>query len=164
MSVTLSTLLQAQLKQGKVKLLEGNLLALDPGETTGYCIFNPQGVLIAQGQERTWPLESCIPVISKLLEAYQPKAVVFESYQVYSWKTEDHSWSQIPTVQVIGCVKTLIILANISYFQQTAQVAKQFVSDQRLKDWNMWFVGIRHARDAIRHACYFLLFGPKNSS
>jgi hypothetical protein len=82
-----------------------------------------------------------------------------ESYQVYDWKKDEHSFSQVPTLQVIGCIKTICKILHIPYYSQTAQVAKHFCTDEKLEQWGMWKRGERHARDAIRHGCYWLLFG-----
>lgn len=146
---------------------EGRLLALDPGETTGVAGFTAdaeEAVLTYANQIKTWPLEVGVSQLTKLLDSQTPDVVVFESYQVYEWKTSEHSWSQIPTVQVIGAVKTLLIQRDIPYYTQTAQVAKKFVDDEKLEKWGFWHKGMRHARDATRHGCYFLLFGPKKDS
>lgn len=146
---------------------EGTLLALDPGETTGATCFTcskEDAVCCYGGQIKTWPLEEGIVAFSELLKNLNPTQVVFESYQVYEWKTKDHTWSDIPTVQIIGMIKTLLILNRIPFSTQTAQVAKGFCDDAKLKEWGYWLPGIRHARDAIRHACYYLLFGPSKDS
>lgn len=147
---------------------DGILLALDPGETTGIACFatnHSEGstALVHASQIKTWPLEAGVENLWDLLNTLKPDSVVFESYQVYEWKSKDHVWSQIPTVQVIGMIKTLCIQKGIPYYQQTAQVAKGFCTDDKLTQWGFWQTGLRHARDAIRHACYFLLFGPSKT-
>lgn len=150
----------------KAFIFDGVLLALDPGETTGVACFasdSTTATLVHASQIKTWPLELGVENMTKLLKELEPKSLVFESYQVYEWKSKDHVWSQIPTVQVIGMIKTLCIQMGIPYHTQTAQVAKGFVTDDKLKAWGYWQDGLRHARDAIRHACYFLLFGPSKT-
>lgn len=150
-------------KQKPETKFEGTLLALDPGETTGVACFgcDEEATLVYGNQIKTWPLELGVANFTKLMDDLKPDCVVFESYQVYEWKTDTHSWSQIPTVQVIGMIKTILIQRDIPYHTQTAQVAKQFCNDEKLEQWGYWLSGLRHARDAIRHGCYFLLFGPK---
>jgi hypothetical protein len=162
LTVKFEQLLASQLKAKPHLKIEGNLLALDPGETTGWSIW-ADGKLKDQGQVKTWPMEVCVPALQTVITLSSPSIVVYESYQVYEWKTEDHTWSQIPTVQVIGCLQTLLLMQKIPYHTQTAQVAKQFVSDERLEQWDFWFKGVRHARDSIRHGLYFQLFGPSNT-
>jgi hypothetical protein len=144
----------------------GTLAAFDPGETTGVVTFHAtldDAQLINRHQLRTWPLEECVKSVSLFLDAVKPDAVVFESYRVYGWKTDQHSFSEVPTIQVIGSIKTLLIQRGIPYFTQSAQQAKQFVTDEKLEAWGYWHSGLKHARDATRHACYFLLFGPPKS-
>jgi hypothetical protein len=159
MPVPFDVIYHSQIRKDPTLRRDGILMALDPGQTTGVAVFE-DGKLKDQLQIKTWPMVDCVQSFRHIFDVHKPKCVVFESYQVYEWKTEDHTWSQIPTVQVIGCIQTLLILQNIPYFTQTAQVAKQFVSDEKLEEWGYWFKGIRHARDAIRHGLYFLLFGP----
>lgn len=159
MSVPFDVLYHSQIRKNPSLRCDGILIALDPGQTTGVAVFE-DGKLKDQLQVKTWPLTECINNLKPIFDVHKPKRVVYEAYLVYEWKQEDHVWSQIPTVQVIGCIQTLLILADIPHFTQTAQVAKQFVTDQRLEEWGMWFTGIKHARDAIRHGLYFLLFGP----
>jgi hypothetical protein len=151
-------------KQKGIEPFEGILLALDPGETTGvacYSCTKEEAVLVHASQIKTWPLEKGVLTFQELVKQLSPAKVVFESYQVYEWKTDDHTWSQIPTVQVIGMIQTILIQHNIPYTTQTAQVAKGFCDDAKLKSWGYYQPGLRHARDAIRHATYYLLFGPK---
>lgn len=157
------TLLELHLKDPE-KRFKGVLLALDPGETTGWTIFK-DGKFKVCGQIKTWPIADGVTNLAMLLDTHSPDHVVFERYGIYKWKTETHSNSDVPTLQVIGMIKTLCILeSDIPYSMQTAQIAKGFCTDQKLKDWGFWESGQRHARDAIRHACYYLLFRPKNDS
>lgn len=144
----------------------GRLLTFDPGETTGWSsweVTEEEAKLVQSGQIKTWPIKNAVDEFTFLLNAHQPDIVVFESYQVYEWKAEDHTWSQIPTVQIIGCLRTLLIQMSIPEHTQTAQVAKQFCKDEKLEEWGLWKKGERHARDALRHACYYILFGKKSA-
>lgn len=148
------------------KRFEGNILAFDPGETTGTCQFTAtqtEVTLINQTQGKTWPLENAVRHFETTLKYVRPKIVVFERYGIYSWKTDQHVNSEVPTVQVIGCLKTICIQQEIPFISQTAQIAKQFCTDDKIDAWGFDPKGKRHARDATRHACYFLLFGHKEA-
>lgn len=144
----------------------GTLMALDPGETTGMAIFKsgPNRIdLIHFAQLDTWPMNFAVASFMSVLETHKPSYVVHEVYRVYGWKTDEHSWSEVPTLRIIGCLETLCIQRSLRYHSQTAQQAKNFCTDDKLKSWGM-FEGIpRHARDAIRHGTYNLLFGPHPS-
>ena len=142
----------------KVEPFHGTILALDPGETTGWALFENQN-LVKSGQISTWPMKHAVSELSKLL-LEDPTHVVYEQYRVYSWKSDDHKWSNVPTLHIIGCIETLSILRGNSYSDQSAQVAKNFCTDEKLQRWDFYKTGERHARDAIRHGCYYLLFGP----
>jgi hypothetical protein len=142
----------------------GTIIGVDPGHTTGIAVVEATFDTIRQHQSfqvTTWPLEQGVTEFTRLLDTYKPRLVVFERYAVYEWKAEEHSWSEIPTVQVIGCLKTLCIQKGIPTYQQTAQQAKQFVTDDKLEAWGFYERGKKHARDAMRHAIYYLLFGPR---
>lgn len=148
-------------KVKKVKAFEGTLLALDPGETTGWASFSSADTkceMTNQGQINTWPQSNMVEQLTKLLDEVKPTHVVYEIYAIYEWKAEDHSWSQVPTLHVIGCVETLCIQRGITFSSQTAQIAKNFCTDDKLHTWDYYIKGQRHARDAIRHGCYFLMF------
>jgi hypothetical protein len=160
---TFSRIVEAVRVKKGLRPFTGRLLALDPGETTGWSLWENNG-LVDCGQKKTWPLTHAIDSFQELLTLH-PTIIVFESYQVYEHKLEEHTWSRVPTIQVIGCLKTLVLLhgrvfGQIPYTTQTAQVAKGFCTDDKLKQWGFWQQGMRHARDSIRHGAYYLLFGP----
>lgn len=155
---------EAAWKSKKIEPKFGVILSLDPGETTGWAVWRNDPIkgifLIAHGQLKTWPIEDCVRNMEELFRIYQPEHIVYEIYAVYEWKSADHSWSQIPTVQIIGCILTLAVQQVRSYSAQTAQIAKNFCTDDKLNMWHVYFKGVRHARDAIRHGIYYILFRP----
>lgn len=85
--------------------------------------------------------------------------VIYENYRVYAHKLERHSNSEVYTLRLVGVIEYLCdVKHKIPYYNQMAQQAKGFVTDDKLKKWGYYRQGLRHARDAIRHGCYFLLF------
>lgn len=164
-AITFSTFRKAANQAKKIFPYCGTVLALDPGETTGWALFqsSQDDVLLSKaGQLKTWGMPNCVRNMTDLIKEMKPTIVVHEVYSVYEWKSQDHSWSEVPTIHVIGCIETLCIQQNILFLSQTAQIAKNFCTDDKLKSWNYYIKGERHSRDAIRHGCYFLAFGnPK---
>jgi hypothetical protein len=151
----------------KITPFRGRLLALDPGETTGYAVFQGQPETgydwLAIDQIKTWPEHDAYSNIWMLLQSEKPSLVVNESYRIYDWKSDDHKWSQVNTVQVIGCIWTLCFHYEIQRAgEQSAQNAKGFWTDERLKEFGLYFPAIRHGRDATRHALHYLCFGQKS--
>lgn len=130
------------------------LLCLDPGHTTGWCLFE-DGKLTASGQADTI---SSWYEIDKLFEDVKPTMVIYENYRVYAHKLERHSNSEVFTLRLIGVIEYICWLDRTPYFNQMAHQAKGFVTDEKLKKWDYYQKGAKHARDAIRHGCYFLLF------
>jgi hypothetical protein len=138
------------------------ILCFDPGHTTGWACF--QGTeLIMSGQIDTTDITKATAEVSALINRNHVAAVVIEDYRVYKWRAKHHAGSDMLTTRVIGCIETLCIMNGISnIIKQPAHIAKGFCTDTRLKEWGFYVRGERHARDAIRHGCYFLLFGAIN--
>lgn len=163
-SITFNKFLLAAHKAKGVVPFEGILISLDPGETTGYAVWqsNREGAeLLEQGQLQTWPMHHALMNLDELFTRWKPIHVVHETYAVYEWKAESHSWSVVPTIQIIGCIITLCLQKYITFSDQTAQVAKNWCTDAKLKGWNFYSPGLRHARDAVRHGAYYLIFKPE---
>jgi hypothetical protein len=144
------------------KKIPGVLLCLDPGKTTGWCTF-VNGVLADVGH-----LENCYDDTNiktdgliSLLTTIKPDFIVYEDYRVYAHKLERHSYSQVHTIRLIGAIEVFCQMNHISTHKQMAVTAKGFVTDEKLEQWDMWKPAMKHARDAIRHGCYFLLFYKK---
>lgn len=138
------------------------ILAFDPGETVGWAYIDC-GVLMDSGQIRTteftWEQINCLK--NHIGQKTNPTLVAYESYRVYSWKTDDHAWNEVHTAQIIGIIRSVCLDQGIPYIPQTAHAAKQFVTDEKLQAWGLWKKGEKHARDAIRHAVYCTLFGKQ---
>lgn len=95
------------------------LLALDPGETTGYAALGPQGM-------RGTPLNGAMPFgqlvglerLSRFLFSQNPKdfdAVVIESYTILPTKISSHVGSEVETVQAVGICKAFAYCAGIPF-------------------------------------------------
>lgn len=95
-------------------------------------------------------------LISKLDPGYK---IVLENYRVYGWKSEDHSWSELHTSQMIGAIKAICDYEDRTPpIMRMASDAKNFVTDEKLKAWGMYHKGLRHGRDATRHAIFSQVF------
>ncbi len=137
------------------------VLALDPGKTTGYCVFIGY-TLHQSGQIDTSTITEGSKAILGLITGHKPNLVVVEDYRVYSWKAKQHSFSDLHTSRLIGSVETLCALNNLPEpVKQMAGTVKQFCSNERLEEWGFYVKGQPHARDAIRHACYYILFNKE---
>lgn len=137
----------------------GILLALDPGDTTGYAIFEG-GTFLESGQIPTLSPSA----IADFVEEVAPDRVVCESYRIYGHKLREHSGSDVPTLQLIGAVRLVCERSGIPLAFQAAHQAKGFCSDTKLRQWGLFHPSSKHARDAARHGAYFLLFNKTSNS
>jgi hypothetical protein len=136
------------------------VLALDPGETTGYAIF--RGVeLLEVGQLKTTMMPLAAVRISEFLTEVFPDKLVIEDYRVYKWKTDSHAWAELHTPRLIGAVEYIAHTRSLPMVKQSAQVGKGFCTDDRLKEWGFYKPALRHGNDATRHACQYLMFGAE---
>ena len=65
------------------------------------------------------------------------------------------------TSQVIGVLKYLANKRGIPYYLQLAVQAKKFYTDARLMMLGLYIEDMRHARDSLRHALYFIDFNKQ---
>lgn len=137
---------------------EEGLLTLDPGQTTGWAHWYDSG-LSSYGQWNTFPVKDCIKMLDEQISSDVIQAVVMEEYRVYAHKTEDHAQNDMHTSRLIGAIECLCVLRGVPYRMQGAGIVKNWATDEKLKAWDMWIKGERHARDAIRHGIYFLHHG-----
>lgn len=135
------------------------LMAIDPGQTTGYCVFN-DGDLFTNGII-PWTETSGWDLIIDKIHGVNPAVIILEDYRLYASKTNAQIGSQMNTVRIIGAIDMVAHRYHIPVVKQMAVVAKPFCTDDKLREWGFWTGINRHARDSIRHACYFLLFGDK---
>lgn len=147
--------------RGNCKVPE-RLLVFDPGKTTGWALFE-KGKLT-----RTGHIENCFDDnnidatgLLSLMEDIKPDFILYEDYKVYAHKLERHSFNPVFTLRLIGVIETYCQMNKVASHKQMATTAKNFCTDEKLKSWGFWQTGMRHARDAIRHGCYFLLFYKK---
>ncbi|MFI3171136.1 MAG: sigma factor [Eubacteriales bacterium] len=147
--------------RGTAKVPE-RLLCLDPGKTTGWSFFE-NGVMTRYGQVDNCYDDNNIDTkgLIDLFKDLNPDFIVYEDYRVYGHKLDRHTFSPVMTVRLLGVIETYVQMNDIGAHKQMATTAKNFCTDDKLKQWGYWQKGMKHARDAIRHGCYFLLFYKK---
>lgn len=141
----------------------GRLITIDPGETTGYSIWD-KAKLTECGQLNTFQVRTSVGWLKEWINEktykdtfYNTKDLycVIEEYRVYGNKTDDHAQSTMHTSRLIGALECLLMQRGINYHTRMAVFAKKWATDEKLKDWGFYSRGERHARDAVRHGCYF---------
>jgi hypothetical protein len=142
------------------KKVPKRLLVFDPGKTTGWALFKDGNYADSGQLSECWNEQEEVDakLLNCFIEEMDPDFVLYEDYRIYSHKLDRHSYSKVPTLRVIGSIETVCDLRDIPFHKQMAVTAKAFCTDTKLKDWGLMKIGNKHAMDAIRHACYFLLF------
>jgi len=117
--------------------------------------------MVEYGELPSDPIEHATDLIEEKLRLLKPNHLVYEDYRVYSWRSAAHSWSALHTPQLIGSIRTLCRQKGVLTTHHMAHEAKTFVTDDKLREWHMYKSGQKHARDALRHGLFYLLFTHK---
>lgn len=134
------------------------IYALDPGGTTGWAAFDSAMSYVLCGQlidnhHRTL-FQNVLPCCEE---------IVCESFQFRQFEGFDKSKVELDSMEYIGVVKLYSQLTGVPVTFQTASMAKNFISDDKLRrlGWYDLTKGMVHARDALRHLLYFLIVTKK---
>lgn len=128
-------------------MVEFNVVAFDPGVTTGYAGYYQGEVTHGQfAPHETW----------SVLRALMPQVIIIEKFVFRQQKTKvDYT-----PVEVIGRIRQWAEENNVPIATEyTLSQVQHFFSDKRLRELGFWFVGEQHARDAARHLLYWMEFG-----
>lgn len=160
-TLTFKELLENQIKNYKPDWkIPSKIVAIDPGMTCGYSVFVDGELYVADvvklDNKRGWDL-----IVDKML-FFNPSIVVCEDYKLYASKATAQIGSSIDTVKIIGALEFVCGREKIPMFKQMAHTAKAFCTDDKLKEWGYYKKINPHARDSIRHGCYYLLFNRDN--
>ena len=75
------------------------ILALDPGETTGVCIFK------SPTEFESREIKHNLVAIGDLIKEVKPKIIVYERFVLYPAFAKHLVWDEMYTSQVIGVIK-----------------------------------------------------------
>lgn len=153
-------------KQGKGTLdmeLSVVLVGIDPGETTGFAYHLPwdKGFTAHLAQIPTGEINSGMDNIEEAWPVTDiPTVAVIEDYRIYGWKADSHKWAGLHTPKLIGALEYWCYKRRIPVIYQMAQEAKAWATDEKLKSWELYHAGMKHARDALRHLVTAAFFKP----
>lgn len=172
--------------ENKITYKEATIIAIDPGGTTGWSLISIHPEAITEpnadifenvfthlhgqvdcGSHRgnlgtslhdgisTEGEFSGIYDLAEFIKAWPSSAVVIEDFNLRQLRMDRDLLSPVRITTGIG---VLMWLEGRDYHVQSAGDAKRTCSDLRLKEWGMYDStgALRHARDADRHAIFFL--------
>jgi hypothetical protein len=133
-----------------------NLLAIDPGETTGICIWDGDKAAFFICQLETKEIGPAYVQLHELIQKVNPTHVRAEDYRIYSWMTEQHAGTNLHTPKLIGAIEVAAHNLSVPCSLVMAQQPKALWNDDNLKLAGLYNPGLKHGRDALRHACYYI--------
>lgn len=140
------------------------LIGIDPGGTTGICIFNK----VYQSINAAWSYESMFKfqqldtpghhrALWKLLSEENPTKVICERFDSRpAIGGLGNGVVNLDAREYIGVTKLYCGLTEKELHLQTAASAKGLWPDYKLKALALWQPAQRHSMDALRHVLYYL--------
>lgn len=139
-----------------------SILALDPGESTGWCFLDRENNM----QAGTAP-KSHISV-AKLLDDLDPDIVVYETFKLYPSKAQSLLWNSFYPCEVIGVIEYKCalkgMLSGTAGEHYRPQVIRQAPAVKRyagplpkaFAQLSKQTKLTEHSKDACQHLCYYL--------
>lgn len=130
------------------------LLGLDPGESTGFVIVTATpgsrtATVTEFGVLRLWH------GLGTLAKRTRPDIIIYERWRLYPWAARNLTWSELPSVQVVGVLKFVSEMLSIPCIGQNASFRKNY----KLPKSRFRQVDTKHARDALQHVLAFIQSG-----
>lgn len=128
-----------------------NIVAFDPGFTTGVAFYNEW----AEPDGPYWTSEVAgLKALWNIIHEEAPyDRVVYESFLYQRRDKVD-----LRPVEAIGVIRLYCILSDIIPVAQTPAHGKRFWTDDKIKKIGLWEPGKVHAMDALRHLLYYQAF------
>lgn len=140
-----------------------SILALDPGESTGWCYLSRDNKM----QAGTAPKSHI--AVAQLLERLNPDVVVYETFKLYPSKAQSLIWNSFYPCEVIGVIEYKCMLQKMlstgggcelcrPQVVRQAPAVKRYAGPlpkmfaQLSKETKL----TEHSKDACQHLCYYL--------
>lgn len=127
------------------------ILALDPGESTGWCFIDRDDNLCAG----TAPKDHL--KVAERIDILNPDIVVYESFNLYPGKAQKLIWNSFYPCEVIGVILYKCRSNHIPVYRQAPSIKKYAGPlPQKFIDYSKIEKLTEHSKDACQHLCYFL--------
>lgn len=148
-------------------------LAVDPGETTGWSLWDEVGTLRYADQTPMWKFADAVyaaaegKVFDPFFEALTEKeraagkvptiyAIVCEQWQLYPWELQNLAWDHCRTARLIGALELICRQFGIQLIFQGADIKKGAVAAGAEALFLAPVHENRHANDSLMHGVYYL--------
>lgn len=133
-------------------------MAVDPGGTVGYALY-PRSALSFDPVRMTAGQAPVEEFIDWAYQSIQPDWIVLmEKFTITTNTAKLTAGGAHDALDCIGTVKSVCRWRSARYHVQAPGQAKGFVSDAQLKSLGLWVKSKDHARDAIRHLVFGLVY------
>lgn len=143
-----------------------DILALDPGESTGWCArsWAVRGSQPGAYEYSGGTLPKDHQRVAGLIRQWAPQIVVLERFNLYPQMAKSLAWNSFYPCEVIGVIKYMCAEMSIQVVEQAPSVKKYFGGFQ--PDWEQVketpdFKLTEHVKDAYQHLKYFERNGLK---
>lgn len=147
-------------------------LSVDPGEDTGYAIWQGDNLLEA-GTEKLWPFGDDVfdaVFADQVGQTWDPndeslpsrlygiRRLVVEDFRVYPWEARKGTldWDQVRTARLIGALTLAARRGGLDFVLQPAKIKERAEAAGAAELFLKPLYENRHANDAIRHGIYYL--------
>lgn len=123
-------------------------IAIDPGLTSGWALYNTLDGTFASGEIEGRPL--LYRFLENVMDDGQPMHLIVERFDIGAGTVE--KTRQLDALYIIGALEYLAGKTGAGFTVQSRASAKTFATDDKLKALGWWFRGGEgHANDAGRH-------------
>lgn len=131
------------------------VIALDPGNSTGWCVRAPGCNKLFGGT-----IGTCHKDVFELLNTINPDVVVYETFQMYPNKAQKLLWNSFYPCEVIGVIKLWAMLhPDVKLVGLQPSVKKYALSVAENELWRTVDTSgekpTEHLRDAVRLLRYY---------
>jgi hypothetical protein len=130
-----------------------NVIAFDPGETTGFVVAEIDPDLSQEIKVLQSGILSMWRGAQELLFRHGAEMFIVEEFRIYPSKARTFSNSTIVPARVIGALQFLAECNEVLFVEQSSAVGKAMRIEQAVYD----ALGNRHAADAYRHIMAYVL-------
>jgi len=126
-----------------------NLLAIDPGDTTGVAVIDLETEHVVGG----YILDSVKGLVG-IFNAYTPKVVVCEEFNRVHGSSGPHT----RTMKLIGAIELLCVQNGAQLVMQSNTMKDSYANEAAADDMVQALPGTsrRHVRDALAHGKFYL--------
>ena len=135
------------------------ILGLDPGGTTGYSVIDVTPDLTVDLVVAD-QFHSTFSGLHNLFDLWGPfDMAIMEAFILYPWKAAAQSYSDMQTPRFIGAIEYFLWEKQLPVGFQNASQGKGFVTNDKLREWDLYQTSKKHSNDATRHICQYLVLG-----